>query len=189
MMQRQKFRDFIWRILKASKLRIELGAIQKAFLAELTQNKEEVQNYFRNMADIWDSWKEINNVDFISQFFMDLGRSLLIMWMSEVFPFNFDQLIARCQKAPSLEEALLEIDYDFDHEELMIIKDALIGHWIDESVEQVAQTMFIEAIKSISGVFSKIIKHPFKIFTSKVDLIRANDTLKIRYFGAGRVEK
>ena len=189
MVQRERFRAFIGRILKASKLRIELGAIQRAFHQEVSHNKEEYNNYFKNMEDIWNSWKELNNVDFISQFVSELGPTLFLLWLSDVFPFDFDQLKGKCPRGPSNEEALLEISYVFTREELQIIKDVLIANWINDSAEEVAQTLFIEALKSISAAFSQIIQHPFKIFTSNVDLLKENETLTIQYAGAGRVVK
>ncbi|MHA1651975.1 MAG: hypothetical protein ACTSYB_17450 [Candidatus Helarchaeota archaeon] len=170
-----------------SKLKIKLGLIQKAFQAEIVHNMEEVQKYFKNMEEIWKSWRELNKVDFISRFFEDLGPTIFLLWLSDVFPFNYDRLSARCPCSPSNEEALLEIIYEYDKWELEVIKDALISHWMQDSEDHVAQILFIEAIKSISDVFSKIIQHPFKIFTSNVDLVKENTSLKVHYFGAGRV--
>ncbi len=188
-MSKSKFRDFIWRVLNSSKLRIQSGALQKAFQDEIALNAEATQKYHKSMEDIWESWKELNTTDFISQFVQDLGSTLFLMWLSDVFPFDFNRLSAQCPQGPSLEEALVDIQYKFSSEELKIIKDVLIAHWMNESEEYVAQIMFIEAIKSISGVFSQIIQHPFKIYTSNVELIREYDTLKIHYSGAGRVER
>jgi hypothetical protein len=182
------FRNFTWRILKASKLRIELGSIQNAYKEELAFKLKEVQKYISDMDKIWASWKDLYHTEFnINQFIEDLGPTLLLFWLSEVFPFDFKQLKAQCPKGPSTEDVLMEIFYDFSTDELKIIKDTLIAHWINESEDQVAQLLFIEAVKSISDVFSRIISHPFKIFTSNVDLIKENNTLKIHYFGAGRV--
>jgi len=185
-----KFRDFIWRILKASKLKIELGSIQKAFQEELSFKTKEVQKYISDMDQIWVSWKDLYHTDFnINRFIEELGPTLFLLWLSEVFPFDFKQLKSQCPKGPSTEDVLIEIFYDFTPDELQIIKDNLIAHWINDPEDQVAQLLFIEAVKSISEIFSWIIKHPFKIFTSDVNLTRENGTLKIHYFGAGRVVK
>jgi hypothetical protein len=141
------------------------------------------------MERMWVDWKNLYHIDFISRFIEDLGPTLFLIWLSEVFPFDFDQLNAKCPKGPSTEDVLLEIYYNYSESELKIVKDTLIAHWINDSEDQVAQTLFIEAIKSISEVFSHIINHPFKIFTSQVNNSKTNNVLQIAYYGAGRVQK
>jgi hypothetical protein len=189
MAKKEKFRNFITRILESSKLKIEAGSIQKAFQEEIYINAEEVHKYIKNMEQMWESWKKLSQIDFISRFLEELGPPIFASWLSEVFPFDFEQIRAQCPKGPSSEDALLEILYDFDKDELRIIKDVLIAHWINEPEAQVAQTLFIEAVKSISEIFSKIIKHPWKIFTSNVNLTKEGNNLKIHYSAAGRVVK
>jgi hypothetical protein len=189
MAKKDKFRSFISRILESSKLKIEAGSIQKAFQDEVLLNEDQLIEYVKNMGEMWESWKKLSSLDFISRFFEELGPPVFAFWLSEVFPFDFEQIRARCPTSPSSEDALLEISYSFDKEELAIIKDSLIAHWIKESEEKVAQTLFIEAVKSISEVFSAIINHPFKIFSSNVKLVKEGTNLKIHYSGAGRVVK
>ncbi|MDD1777964.1 MAG: hypothetical protein LUQ65_07315 [Candidatus Helarchaeota archaeon] len=189
MSKNERFRNFIGRILQTSKLRIEAGSLQKAFEDEIMFNGEEVHKFVKNMEDMWESWKQLSSIDFISRFIEDLGPPLFASWLSEVFPFEFEQIRARCPDSPSTEDVLLDISYEFSQNELGIIKDNLIAHWINTSEDQVAQILFIEAIKSISDIFSVIINEPFKIYTSDVNLVRDNNNLKIHYSAAGRVVK
>ena len=187
MPKNQKFREFIWRITKASKLKV--GAFQEAFRAEVAQQVEAVQKYFNVMDDIWNSWKKINRVDFISQFVEQLGPTLFLTWLSDVYPFDYDRLQAECPTSPTTEEAIIELFYEYDEVEIKIIEDVLTSQWIKESTDHIAQLLLIEAIKSISGIFSGIIQHPFKIFTSNVELIPEPNLLLIHCTFAGRVEK
>lgn len=189
MSKNEKFRDFIGRILKTSKLKIEAGTLQKAFQEELMFNGEEVHKFVRNMEEMWESWKKLSCVDFISRFIEDLGPPLFASWLSEVFPFDFEHIRARCPDSPSNEEGLLEISYEYSQDELNIITDNLLDYGINTAPDQVAQICFIEAIKSISDIFSVIINHPFKIFTSNVNLVWDQTSLKIQYSAAGRVLK
>jgi len=188
MAEKEKFRNFIARIFVSSKLKIEAGSIQKAFQEEIYRNEEQLVEYVKNMGEMWESWKKLSSIDFISRFFEELGPPILAFWLSEIFPFDLDHIRAQCPTSPSTEDALFEISYIFDKEELGIIKDNLIVHRIKvESEDHVAQTLFIEALKSISEIFSAIINHPFKIFTSNVKLTKEDNNLKIHYSGAGRV--
>jgi hypothetical protein len=187
MSKNERFRNFIGRILQSSKLRIEAGSLQKAFQDEIYLNAEEAHKFVKNMEQMWESWKKLSSIDFISRFIEDLGPPLFASWLSEVFPFDFEQIRARCPDSPSTEDVLLDISYEYSKDELGIIKDTLIAHWINISEDQVAQILFIEAIKCISEVFSLIINEPFKIFTSNVNLVRDHNNLKIQYAAAGRV--
>jgi hypothetical protein len=189
MSKNERFRNFIGRILQTSKLRIEAGILQNAFQDEIYLNAEEAHKFVKNMEEMWESWKQLSRLDFISRFIEDLGPPLFASWLSEVFPFDFEQIRARCPDSPSTEDVLLDISYEYTKVELGIIKDNLIAHWINTPEDQVAQILFIEAIKAISEIFSLIINQPFKIFTTNVNLVRENNNLKIQYSAAGRVVK
>lgn len=189
MSKNERFRNFIGRILQTSKLKIEAGTLQNAFQNEVMFNGVEVHKFVKNMEEMWESWKKLSSIDFISRFIEDLGPPLFASWLSEVFPFNFEQIRARCPDSPSTEEGLLDISYEYSLEELGIITDNLLALGINSAPDQVAQICFIEAIKSISEIFSVIINHPFKIFTSNVNLVWDQNSLKIQYSAAGRVVK
>ena len=83
--------------------------------------------------------------------------------------------------------SLLEITYTYTKKEIKAIKALLLKHGIETPEDEVARTLFIEAIKSISGNFSKIIGQPYNIFTSEVNKSMKKRNLEIEYKGAGRV--
>ncbi|HUX97913.1 MAG TPA: hypothetical protein VMV49_00020 [Candidatus Deferrimicrobium sp.] len=187
MVDKQKLSNFIIRILDSSQLQVAAGAIQKAFKEEIFLNAEEVHKYLKKMEEVWDDWKKESDTDFISRFIEERGPYIFVMWLSEIFPFEFKQLEASFPRGPSSVDSLLEVIYNYSKDELKIIKDLLIKYGIEAEEDQVATTLFVEAIKSISDNFSKVINQSYKIFTSSVDLTNKRGNLKIDYKGAGRV--
>ncbi|NVM55988.1 MAG: hypothetical protein HWN66_19985 [Candidatus Helarchaeota archaeon] len=187
MVKLEKFYNFIERILESSHLQIAAGAIQQAFREEIFLNAEEIHRYLKRMKILLENWKKESKTDFISRFIEDLGSILFKTWLSEIFSFELKQIEVNCPRGPSSVDFLLGISYYYNKNELKIIRDLLIKHDINSQEDEVARTLFVEAIKSITDTFSKIIGQPYKIFTSNVDLIMKRGVLQILYEGAGRV--
>ena len=185
--KKEKFRNFIERIFESSQLQIAAGAIQKAFREEIFLNAEEIHKYLKKMKVLWENWKKKSKTDFISYFMDDLGSMVFMAWLSEIFSFDLKQIEINCPRGPSSVDSLLEITYNFSKNELKTVKDLLVEHDIDGEEEKVARTLLIEAVKSISDTFSKIIGQPYKIFTSDVELSKKRGGLRVSYKGAGRV--
>jgi hypothetical protein len=189
MVNKEKIHNFIVRILDSSHLQVAAGAIQKAFKEEIFINAEEVHKYLKKMEEVWNDWKKASDTDFISRFIEERGPYIFGLWLSEIFPFEFKQLEANFPRGPSSVDSLIEVNYNYSKDELKIIKDLLIKYGIEAEEDQVATTLFVEAIKSISDNFSKVINQSYKIFTSSVDLTKKRGNLIIEYKGAGRVIK
>lgn len=187
MAEKEKFSNFIVRILESSHLQIAAGLIQKAFKEEIFINAEEIHKYVTQMTTFWEQWKKKSGIDFISRFIEDLGSTVFTGWLSSIYPFNVTRIEVHCPRGPSSVDSILQISYQFDKNELKIINNLLLEHSIAAQEADVAKTLFIESIKSISDVFSQIIKQPYKIFTSEVNMIKKKGFLQVEYKGAGRV--
>ncbi|MHA1129268.1 MAG: hypothetical protein ACTSQI_09940 [Candidatus Helarchaeota archaeon] len=186
-MVKEKFSNFIERIFESSELQIAAGAIQKAFQEEIFLNADEIHKYIKNMKEVWNNWKSSSKTDFISHFIEETGDKIFLIWLSNIFNFEHKQIEIKCLRGPSSVDSLFEISYNYNKKELKIIVDLITKYNLDASEEDVARTIFIEAIKSISDILSKIINQSYNIFTSEVNIIKKKGTITIEYRGAGRV--
>lgn len=187
MVKLEKFSNFIERILESSHLQIAAGAIRKAFKEEIFLNADEIHKYLNELKIIWENWKKKSKTDFISRFVEEKGPLIFIPWLSRIFNFEAKQIEVNCPRGPSSVDSLLEVSYTFTKNELKAISNLLVKHGIEAQEDEVARTLLIEAIKSISDTFSQIIGQPYNIFTSDVNMIKKKGNLKIEYKGAGRV--
>ena len=187
--KKERLENFIERIFESSHLKIEAGAIQKAFQEEIFLNAEEVHKYIKNMQEVWNNWKLSAETTVVSKFIEEMGGYIFIIWLSDVYPFNLKKIEANCPSGVSAVDSRLHVAYTFDKNELKIIRSLLDKHSIEAQEDVVARTLIVEAIKSISGTFSKIIQQSYKIFTSDVILVPGKGTVRVQYAGAGRVVK
>ena len=183
----KEFSNFIERIFESSQLQVAAGAIRKAFQEEIFLNADEIHKYLKNMAIVWENWKKDSGTDFINRFIEDKGGDIFINWLSNIFNFESKQLEVDCPRGPSSVDSILQISYNFSKDELKAISELLLNNGIETPEDEVARTLFLEAIKSISETFSKIIGQPYNIFTSEVNMTKKKGNLKIDYKGAGRV--
>ncbi|NVM29107.1 MAG: hypothetical protein HWN65_09695 [Candidatus Helarchaeota archaeon] len=175
--------------MTTSKLEITDGALPTAFENELVTNKEAVFVFFETINSIYEDWNKYTYNVFISDFIHNEGISIFSVWLAEVFPFSFESLDIDCPKGPSTVDALLNITYTYNPNELNLIRRLIAEVNIGVDEETLAKLLLIEAVKSISRILSEILENEYKFSTESVDTAIENDQLTIKYKAAGRVIK
>ncbi|TFF86959.1 MAG: hypothetical protein EU551_00115 [Promethearchaeota archaeon] len=173
-----------------SKLKIDGGALTKAFIDEIRLNSDLLHHFNKLTVEKFKGWRDrMGDLVDIADFMLDEGDSILNYWMTKVFSFNEKHLKISVPKKLSPVDSQIVAKYTFSKEEAKIIKEILQEYDIEEYGEQkAAETIFSNSMKSISGYLSEIFETEYKIFTNKLDHKEKKGKIIIEYEAAGRIQ-
>ena len=148
-------------------------------------------NFEEKAKKLFTSWKERGGGFFtdVSDFFIKQGPDLFRIWLTEIFPFNSHYLIITCSKHSAV-DSQVKVNYYYQKDEIDAIREVIAAqNIINFNITDAASKLLVNAIKIISKSFTAIIEMQYKIFTSALDVLDADDVICIDFSGAGRVRK
>lgn len=185
------FKGFISTIIGRTGLNVSGGAMEIAFADYLTQIREELLSFQEKTGIIYEKWQSSGGA-FLAEtdFFIKHGIVLFSLWLTEVFPFNGDDLKIKVAALGAVDSEY-QIKYTFQLDEFVFLKSALNKKNLlnDDNLKKAAILILINAIKSISNIFSTTIDLDYKIFTTRTDVIVNDFSITIDYEAAGRIKK
>ncbi len=178
-------------IIRNTRLEVEGGQMEIAFLEYVTELKTVLWNFEEKAKKLFTFWKEHGGGFFIdvSDFFIQQGSDLFRIWLTEIFPFNSHYLIVTCSKHSAV-DSQIQVNYFYQKDELDAIREVLtVQNIINHNLTDAASKLLVNAIKIISKSFTAIIEMEYKIFTSNIEVLDADGVVCIDFSGAGRVRK
>jgi len=162
-----------------------------AFLEYVTELKTVLWNFEEKAKKLFTKWKAKGGGFFsdVGDFFIKQGPDLFRIWLTEIFPFSNNHLIINCSKHSAV-DSQVKISYYYQKDEIEALKNILtVQNVINHNLKDAASKLLVNAIKIISKSFTAIIEMEYKIFTSQLDVLDANEVIVVDFSGAGRVRK
>jgi len=186
----ETFKDFVDRIIYLSRLKLDGGALTKAFVDEVRINSDNLHNFKRFCNSEFEKWRqERGSLVDVADFLIHHGADILNFWMTKVFCFNEKKLKIDVPKMLSPVDCQIIAQYSFSKDELKIIKALLQEYEVDDYDEKkAASTIFSNSLKVVSQYLSEIIDSDYKIFTNKLEYKEKKGQLFIDYEAAGRIQ-
>jgi len=178
------------RIVFMSQLKIESGAMTKAFIDEVKINSDQLFEFNKFSNNEFNKWKsEMGSLVDIADFLLENGESILTFWMTKVFCFEETRLTIKIPKRLSPVDSQIIAQYTYSKPELKIIKEVLQQYDLSDYGEiKAATTIFSNSLKTSSQFLSKVFNTEYKIFTNKLDSKQKKGQLIINYEAAGRIQ-
>ncbi|NHI94073.1 MAG: hypothetical protein EAX96_16405 [Candidatus Lokiarchaeota archaeon] len=168
------------------------GIMEYTFLEYISQKEYGINDFETEALKLYNSWQSTGGrlTTGISDFFKQKGSDLFKKWLSEVFPFNEENLSIDVNTHSEV-DTQYNIIYVFQPKEIQAVKDILAIQKLESQIKDVLISLFINSVKIISRVFKTLIGEPYKIFTSSldVDFIDEKSNCTIDFKGAGRVQE
>ncbi|NHI92876.1 MAG: hypothetical protein EAX96_10275 [Candidatus Lokiarchaeota archaeon] len=186
-----EFQKFADTIIRRTRLEVEGGIMDIAFLEYITEFKTVLWNFEEKAKKLFTSWKEKGGGFFsdVGDFFIKQGPDLFRIWLTEIFPFSSKHIIINCSKHSAV-DSQVKINYYYQKNEIEALRNIMtVQNIINFDLKDAAAKLLVNAIKIISKSFTAIIEMEYKIFTSRLDVLDANDVIIVDFFGAGRVRK
>ena len=162
-----------------------------AFLEFVTELKTSLWNFEEKAKKLFTKWQSKGGGFFsdVGDFFIKQGPDLFRIWLTEIFPFNSNHLLINCSKHSAV-DSQVKVSYHYQKDEIEILKNVLkVQNIINFNLDDATSKLLANAIKIISKSFTSIIGMEYKIFTSKLEVLNANDVIIVDFSGAGRVRK
>ncbi|MHA1299274.1 MAG: hypothetical protein ACTSO9_07565 [Candidatus Helarchaeota archaeon] len=191
----EMFRVLAYNIINLSRLEVSGGKMIDIFRRYLGSRPPETLAAFQDRVDeLYSKWQSRGgSIEGISGFFSQYGREIFLLWLSEIYPFQKENLIIDCPEGHSAVDSQIIVSYVYDKAELDYIRFVLnkldIREWRDR-VNEVARILFVDAIKSISDYFEELIGTKYKIYTGNINLydIDVNGSVFVEFKGMGRIQ-
>ena len=161
------------------------------FLEYVTELKTVLWNFEEKAKKLFTKWKSRGGGFFtdVSDFFIQQGPDLFKIWLTEIFPFSPNHIIINCSKHSAV-DSQVKINYYYQKNELDVLREKMtVANIVNYDIKDAAAKLLVNAIKIISKSFTAIIEMQYKIFTSSLNVLDANDVIVVDFFGAGRVRK
>ncbi|MHA1764743.1 MAG: hypothetical protein ACTSVK_00605 [Promethearchaeota archaeon] len=185
------FQNFTNFIMFKTQLSVMGGVMDYTYLEYISQKEYGIAEFETEAIKLFSSWKSSGGGmrSGISDFFKQKGDELFRKWLTEVFPFNGENLSIRVDSHSEVDTQFY-IKYVYGPKEITAIKDILAIQKLEAELKDVMIKLFINSIKIISRVFKTLIGEPYKIFTSglDVDFFEDQKICTIDFKGAGRVQ-
>ena len=185
------FKAFAEQILSQTRLEIAGGIIEIAFLEYIMNNQAQLSDFEAGARRLFEEWQS-GGGSFLAEtdFFIKHGAHLFFLWLTEVFPFNVENLNIDVG-AHSAVDSQYKIHYNYQIDEMIVMRTALKKNQIygEEAIRDVATFLLTNAVKSISKTFSSIINMDYKIFTASLDCVIDVFSIAVDYEAAGRIRK
>ncbi|MHC1592006.1 MAG: hypothetical protein ACXQS8_07960 [Candidatus Helarchaeales archaeon] len=187
----RRFKDFAETIISKTHLGIEGGITEITFLEYITSMKDELISFETKARAMHEEWSSAGG-SFLSEadFFVKHGEQLFKLWLTELFPFNKDELVIKTASHGAV-DSQYKISYMYGIDELILIRTALTknGMPAEEKAPDASTYLLINATKSISKTFSSILNMDYKIFTANIEIQKDEFSLLVNYEAAGRIRK
>ncbi|TFF89585.1 MAG: hypothetical protein EU549_00040 [Promethearchaeota archaeon] len=173
-----------------SHLKLDKGALTKAFVDEVRLNADNLHLFDRFSNEKFEKWQDnMGSLVDVADFMVDEGEPILIFWMTKIFSFHEKRLTIKVPKKLSPVDSQIVAKYVFSKDETKIIEAILEEYDLGEyGTSKAAKTIFSNSMKTISKYLSKIIKTDYKIFTNKLEHKEKKGKIFINYEGAGRIQ-
>lgn len=182
-----RFEEFLDRVIGTSKLEVEGGKISKAFMEETERSQMVMEEFFKAFEPRWNWWKRKKGSHQISPFIEDQGKYLLKIWLTFVYPFNFQRVVVEAVKGGSLVDAHGKVGYAYTPEERNLVKKICDKHQVVIAEREVARILITNAIKSMDPSISKVLETNYRLFIDKIDFFEKDQTLAIKVAFVGRI--
>ncbi|MHA1144828.1 MAG: hypothetical protein ACTSRW_08840 [Candidatus Helarchaeota archaeon] len=187
----RSFKEFAERIVEKTGLDVVGGLIEVTFLEYITENQDELSAFEIGAKRLYEEWQEEGG-SFLAEtdFFVKHGAHLFYLWLTEVFPFNIENLSINVT-AHGAVDSQYSIQYNYQIDEIILIRTALKKHGLlnDQALENSYTFFLTNAVKSISRTFSSIINMDYKIFTANLICNQEDFSVTVDYEAAGRIRK
>lgn len=182
-----RFEQFLDRVIGSSRLELEGGKLSKAFLNESQRSSFILNEFYDAFKPRWNFWKRKKGSHQISPFIEDQGKYILKIWLTFVFPFNYQRVVVDAEKGGSLVDANGKVGYAYTPQERQVMKNICEKYQVDLPEREVARILITNAIKSLDPSISKILETSYRLFIDKIDFFEKDEALAIKVAFVGRI--
>ncbi|MHA1271181.1 MAG: hypothetical protein ACTSPY_15410 [Candidatus Helarchaeota archaeon] len=173
-----------------SQLKIDGGALTKAFVDEVRINSDGLHLFNRFSGEKFTNWRNnMGDLVDVADFLLEAGADILTFWMTNIYCFDKKRLNIQVPKKLSPVDSLIIAQYTFTKDEVKVIKEVLQEYQLsDYGDAKAATTIFSNSMKTIAKYLSKILNTDYNIFTNKLEHKEKKGQIIIIYEGAGRIQ-
>ena len=178
------------RIMSVSHFEISGGKLEKAIINEANHDQEVKNFYLSQFQPVWIKWTKAKGPHLISPFLEIVGPHIFIDYLTKLFSFDPTKLKVQIKKGKSNVDAIINLTYLYDKEELKILKKLKEKYRIVhiDKENEIAKTLLSNCVKSMSKFLSNIINIKYRLFTSQIETnLKEDNTMEIILALDGRI--